>query len=83
MTSDLGSLGYGKRFQKHRKLFHSMFSQVQVHTYEDAQAEGARILLKDLMDAPESYNSLVARLAFFLHWKFSVERLVLKGFRQL
>jgi hypothetical protein len=60
-------LGYGKRFQKHRKLFHSTFSQAQAHTFEDAQTEEARILLKGLMDTPESYDLLIRRLTLFSH----------------
>jgi cytochrome P450 len=54
-------LRYGKRFQKHRKLFHSVFSRAQIHTFEDTQTDEARVLLKGLIESPESYNWLVRR----------------------
>jgi hypothetical protein len=57
----LGFLGYGKRFQKHRKLFHSAFSQAQCHTFEKIQMMEARVLVNSLIITPESYDWHVRR----------------------
>ena len=57
----IGFLGYGKHFQKHRKLFHSVFSQEQIYAFEDAQTEEARVLLKGLIETPDSYDWLARR----------------------
>jgi hypothetical protein len=59
----LALLGYGKRFQKHRKLFNSVFSRAQTYTFEGAQLEEARFLVKSLIECqtPESYDWLVRR----------------------
>ena len=57
----LALLRYGKRFQKHRQLFHAVFSQAQIHTFEDTQIKGARVLLKGLIENPEAYDWLVRR----------------------
>jgi len=59
----LGFLEYGKRFQKHRKLFNSVFSRSQNYTFEHIQTEEARVLLKSFIETqtPESYNWLVRR----------------------
>jgi hypothetical protein len=58
---NLASLRYGKRFQKHRKLFHCVFSRTQICTFEDAQTEEARVLVKGLIKTPESYEWLARR----------------------
>jgi hypothetical protein len=57
----LSFLGYGKRFQRHRKLFHSTFSQAQCRTFEKTQTTEARALVKNLVRTPESYDWLVRR----------------------
>jgi hypothetical protein len=57
----LGFLGYGKRFQKHCKLFHSAFSQAQCHTFEKIQMMEARVLVNSLIITPESYDWHVRR----------------------
>jgi hypothetical protein len=56
-------MGYDKRFQKHRKLFHSVFSKAQNYTFEGAQTKAAQVLVKELIEAqtPESYDWLVRR----------------------
>jgi hypothetical protein len=54
-------MAYGKRFQKHRKLFHSVFSRIESHKFEDALTEEAQFLVKSLIEKPESYNWLVRR----------------------
>ena len=63
----LAFLPYGKRFLKHRRLFHTVFSRAQNHTFEETQTEEARFLLRSLIEkgTPESYDWLVRRLACF------------------
>jgi hypothetical protein len=57
-------MGYNKRFQKHRKLFHSVFSKAQSHTFAGTQTKAAQVLVKELIESqnPESHNLLVRRL---------------------
>jgi hypothetical protein len=59
----LGLLGLGKRCQKHRRTFHSVFSLSETHVFEDSQPEEARFLLKNLTETgtPATYDSLVRK----------------------
>jgi len=54
---------YGKRFQKHRKLFHSVLSRIEVGKFEEPLVEEARFLAKSIIEKPASYNWLVRRSA--------------------
>ena len=54
---------YGKRFQKHRKLFHSVFSRIEIGKFEEPLVEEARFLAKSIIEKPASYNWLVRRSA--------------------
>jgi hypothetical protein len=69
MSTHVGFMGYNKRFQKHRKLFHSVFSKAQNYTFEGTQTKAAQVLVKDLIEAqiPEAYDGIVRRLACFAH----------------
>ncbi|TFK34318.1 cytochrome P450 [Crucibulum laeve] len=52
-NANLGFLPYGKRFQKHRRLFQEYFSRAKCNSYQSVQLKQARLLVKQLAKNPE------------------------------
>ncbi|TFK33336.1 cytochrome P450 [Crucibulum laeve] len=52
----LGFLPYGKRFQKHRRLYQEYFSRSKCNSYQSVQSKQARLLVKHLAKNPERYS---------------------------
>ncbi|TFK32217.1 cytochrome P450 [Crucibulum laeve] len=56
-------IGYGKRFQKHRRLLQQYFSSSKVESYRHIQVQEARRLLQKLLGTPEDHNNHMSRLS--------------------
>ncbi|TFK33320.1 cytochrome P450 [Crucibulum laeve] len=52
----LGFLPYGKKFQKHRRLYQQYFSRDKCNGYQSVQSKQARLLVKNLAKNPEKYS---------------------------
>ncbi|TFK37935.1 cytochrome P450 [Crucibulum laeve] len=55
----LAFLPYGKRFQKHRRLFQEYFTRKKCETYHNVQLKQSRILLRHLVKAPAKFESVL------------------------
>ncbi|KAF9456731.1 cytochrome P450, partial [Collybia nuda] len=59
----LGLLPYGSRFRLHRRMVQQYFKRQDVVNYRTLQIRGTRILLQNLVAAPEDRNSHLSQYA--------------------
>ena len=59
-------LPYGEEFHKMRKLTQDPFTRAGCTAYQAIQLTQARILLKNMLQHPEKFNSNCKRCVFFL-----------------
>lgn len=58
----LALTGYGKIFQKHRRMLHHYFNENATPAYEPIQTQEARLLLQNILSDDTNLNSFLKRL---------------------
>ncbi|KAK0439095.1 cytochrome P450 [Armillaria borealis] len=60
---NLSLMPYGKLFHRHRKLFQTHFGRKECREYLPMQHQQAAILVKELMEKPDDYDTIVGRFS--------------------
>ncbi|KAF9456739.1 cytochrome P450 [Collybia nuda] len=59
----LSILGYGPRFRLHRRMVQQYFKRQDIAAYRPIQIRGSRVLLQNLMSAPDKRNDHLSQYA--------------------
>ena len=61
----VGTLPYGDRFRKHRRLISQVLNSQAVFAYHGLQENSTRRLVKGILNDPKSFDKLVFRYFFY------------------